>query len=70
MNVWLWWDIEIRTLDGDGENLVGALMVGKHYVVKTKIGNFGNIIFIILLNLNLSRFQIEQNSLQCLHLDI
>lgn len=40
MNVWAWWDIEIRTLDGDGENLVGVLMVGKHFVVKLKFGNF------------------------------
>lgn len=56
MNVWLWWDIEIRTLDGDGESLVGVLMVGKHFVVKTKVGKFANIVFIIFLNLNLSRF--------------
>jgi hypothetical protein len=56
MIVWLWWDIEIRTFDEDDENLVGASMVGKHFVVKTKVGNFGNIIFIILLNLNLFRF--------------
>jgi hypothetical protein len=40
MNVWAWWDIEIRTLDWDGENLVGVLMVGKHFVVKLKFGNF------------------------------
>ncbi len=55
MNVWLWWDIEIRTFDGDGENLIGVLMVGKHFVVKIKVGKFVNIVFIILLNLNLSR---------------
>ncbi len=48
--------LKYRTLDGDGENLVGVLMVGKHFVVKTKVGNFGNIVFIILLNLNFSRF--------------